>query len=328
VCQQDLVQVLSQLPKFDDPRILIGGDTMDDAGVYRLTEDLAIVQTVDILTPIADDPYVFGQIAAANSLSDVYAMGATPLTALCVVGFPVAKIDNETICRMLGGVADKVREAGACLLGGHTTRDQEVKCGLAVTGAVSPDKIVANSGAKPGNKLILTKPLGTGVISTALKVGLAPAPAVESANRLMCELNKTASETMIEIGVTSATDITGFGLLGHAYEMAAASNVSLRFDSQQVPIIREAYDLAGKNLFPGGSIKNFEFVETKSSFAQTVSPAVRMLLCDAQTSGGLLISVPREKGEALVEILHQRGIVSARMIGEVIEKQEKRIYVE
>lgn len=328
MCQQDLAQVLSRLPKFTDPRILVGGDTMDDAGVYQLRDDLAIVQTVDILTPIADDPYVFGQIAAANSLSDVYAMGATPLTALCVVGFPVAEIDNETICRILAGVADKIREAGACLIGGHTLKDAEVKCGLSVTGVVLPDKIVANRGAKPGDCIILSKPLGIGVISTALKSGLAPDSAIEKANFYMCQLNRTACETMVEVGVSSATDITGFGLLGHALEMAEASNVSIRIDSRQVPVIEEAFELAKQSLFPGGSVKNYEFVKSKVEFAGDINSERQMLLCDAQTSGGLLISVPKERSETLLDILIKKGVDSASMIGEVIEARPRRIYVE
>lgn len=322
------MQVLRQLPKSDDPRILVGGDTMDDAGVFAISDDLAIVQSVDILTPVADDPYIFGQIAAANSLSDIYAMGAKPLTALCVVGFPVGEIDNEAISRMLEGVSNKIKEAEAFLIGGHTLKDSEVKCGLSVTGLVSPEKIVTNSRAKPGDKLILTKPLGIGVISTALKADLAPLEAIEKANSSMCQLNKNSCAAMIEVGVLCTTDITGFGLLGHTLEMAEFSNMSMVINSQQVPIIEEAFELAKMNLFPGGSVKNFEFVKPKVNFSQNISNELQMLLCDAQTSGGLLIAVPEERCETLLNLLHTKGVTSARIIGEVIEPKERRIYVE
>lgn len=328
MCQQDLAQVLSQLPKFTDPKILVGGDTMDDAGVYQLRDDLAIVQTVDVLTPIADDPYVFGQIAAANSLSDVYAMGGRPVTALCIMGFPVGEIDNQVIRRMLEGVVSKVREAEACLLGGHTLKDPEVKCGLSVTGVVSPHKIVTNSNAKPGDKLILTKPLGVGVISTALKADHASLKAIEKANFYMCQLNRMACETMVEVGVSSATDITGFGLLGHAWEMAQFSNVSMVIYGDQVSVIEEAFELAKASLFPSGSVMNFEFVKPKANFSQNISTELQMLLCDAQTSGGLLIAVPEERCETLLNLLHTKSVTSARIIGDVIEPKERRIYVE
>ncbi len=328
MCQQDLTQVLSRLPKFTDPKILVGGETMDDAGVYQLRDDLAIVQTVDILTPIADDPYVFGQIAAANSLSDIYAMGAKPLTALCVVSFPVGEVDNETISKMLEGVSAKIKEAEAALLGGHTLKDTEIKCGLAVTGIVAPDKIITNSAAMPGDRLILTKPLGIGIISTALKVVLAPEGAIEKANFYMCQLNKIACETMVESGVSSATDITGFGLLGHTLEMAEFSNVSVKIFAREVPIINEARELAKLSLFPAGSVKNYEFVKPKVQFSKGISEEMQMLLCDAQTSGGLLIAVPNDKSIELLNLLQERGLTSANIIGEVTESKERRIYVE
>lgn len=327
MCQQDLAQVLSQLPKFNDPRILVSGDTMDDAGVFALNDNLAIVQTVDILTPIADDPFVFGQIAAANSLSDIYAMGAKPLTALCIVSYPVGEIDNSIINQMLHGVVNKLQEAEAFLLGGHTINDVEIKCGLAVTGLVSPDKIITNSKAKPGDLLVLTKPLGIGIISTAMKSDMAPANAVEQANYYMCQLNKKVCEAMVEVGVLSATDITGFGLLGHAFEMAEFSNVSIIVYGGKVPIIKEAFDLAKMSLFPGGSVKNFEFVKSNVEFSHNIDSELQLLLCDAQTSGGLLISVPEERTQGLLKSLHEKGVNSACTIGEVVRKQERRIYV-
>lgn len=322
------MQVLHQLPKFDDPRILVGGTHMDDAAVYKIDEHTAIVQTVDILTPIADDPYVFGQIVAANSLSDIYAMGAKPITALSIVCYPPEKIDSKIVNRMLKGAIDKVKEANACIIGGHTLKDTEIKCGLTVTGFVAPDKVVTNKTAKPGDKLILTKPLGTGIISTAIKANLAPTDLIKQINDNMCQLNKDACDAMLEIGVSSATDITGFGLLGHTFEMAEASNVSVLINASQVPIIEETLDLAKMGLFPSGSVMNFEFVKPKAQFAQNVNSELQMLLCDAQTSGGLLISVPTERSDTLIKLLIEKGVMSARIIGEVVDPKEKKIYVE
>lgn len=322
------MQVLHQLPKFDDPRILRGGSSMDDAGVYEIDKDTAIVQSVDILTPIADDPYIFGQIVAANSLSDIYAMGAKPISALSIICYPTDKIDNKIIVRILEGVADKVKEANACIIGGHTLKDTEMKCGLAVTGLVKPDKIVTNNKANSGDKLILTKPLGTGIISTALKANLAPVEAIKKINDSMCQLNKNACDAMLKVGVSSATDITGFGLLGHALEMTEASNVSMIIDASQVPVIKETLDLAKMSLFPSGSIMNFEFVKPNAQFAENISRELQLLLCDAQTSGGLLISVPKERSETLISLLVEKGVTSAGTIGEIIEPKQRRIYVE
>ena len=301
---------------------------MDDAGVYAINKDTAIVQSVDILTPIADDPYIFGQIVAANSLSDIYAMGAKPLTALTMINYPPDKIDTGTIARILTGIADKLKEAGACIIGGHTIKDSEIKCGVAVTGIVKPDSIITNSKGKPGDALILTKPLGTGIISTALKMGKASDDAIKKINQNMSQLNKAACDAMLEIGVSSATDITGFGLLGHALEMAEASRVSMTIDVHQVPIIEEALTLAKQKLFPGGSVKNFEFVKPKVKYAEGIGSEMQMLLCDAQTSGGLLLAVPDEKSEKLLKLLHDRGVTSAHIIGAVCDEQHKKIVVE
>lgn len=322
------MQVLHRLPKFDDPKILIGGEAMDDAGVYALDDNLAIVNTVDILTPISDDPYIFGQIVAANSLSDVYAMGGRPITGLSIISYPPDKIDIEIISTILTGVADKMKEAGACIIGGHTIKDAEIKCGIAVTGLVNPEKIISNSAAHPGDKIIFTKPLGTGIISTAMKTGEASMGAIRKINDSMCQLNKTASEAMLEIGVSSATDVTGFGLLGHALEMAEASNVSMMILAHRVPIFKEALGLAKKKFLPGGSIKNFEFVKPKVEYAQDINAEMQMLLCDAQTSGGLLIAVPDKQSDKLLKLLRKKGAASAQIIGKVVESKEKRIFVE
>jgi len=311
------MQVLQQLPAFRHPDLLVGGETSDDAGVCRLDSERALVLTVDVLTPIADDPYVFGQIAAANSLSDVYAMGGTPLAALCILGYPVGEVSNETIRKVLAGAWGKVREAGAVIAGGHTTKDVELKCGLAVTGVVHPDRVVTNAGARPGDVLVLTKPLGTGIITTALRANLAPERAIEQANRVMCELNQAAATVMTEFGVNSAT---GFGLLGHAWEMAQAGRVRIEIQASRVPIIPEAFDLARQDLFPGGSVKNYEFMKTRTDFAPSVPEDLRMLLCDAQTSGGLLISLPADRAAHLCDRLCETGVLGSAVIGRVLPR--------
>jgi len=317
VCQEDLLRVLQQLPAFEHPNLLVGGETADDAGVYRLDDERAVVLTVDVLTPIADDPYVFGQIAAANSLSDVYAMGGAPLAALCIVAFPVGEIEHETIRMVLAGAWDKVREAGAVIAGGHTMKDTEVKFGLSVTGVVHPDRVVRNVGARPGDVLVLTKPIGSGVITTALREDRAPTCVVTEANRVMSQLNRVASEMMCQVKVNAATDITGFGLLGHASEMARAGSVDLVIDAGRVPFMPGAEELARQHLFPQGSLRNYGFIESRAQFADPLSEHTRRLLCDAQTSGGLLISVPVSSAEELVNRLRAAGVADATAVGSV-----------
>ncbi|MBN2464679.1 selenide, water dikinase SelD [candidate division WOR-3 bacterium] len=317
VCQEDLLQVLQQLPVFRHPDLLVGGDTSDDAGVYRLDNERALVLTVDVLTPIADDPYVFGQIAAANSLSDVYAMGGTPLAALCIFGYPVGEIDNETIEAVLAGAWDKVREADAVVAGGHTMKDTEVKFGLSVTGVVHPDRVVRNVGARPGDVLVLTKPIGSGVITTALREDLAPSSAVTEASRVMSQLNRAASDVMCAVGVNAATDITGFGLLGHAWEMAQAGGIDFVIDAGRVPLMSGAADLSRQRFFPQGSLRNYDFMKSRAEFANSLSEETRRLLCDAQTSGGLLASVSTPSAEELVNRLHKAGVADATVVGSV-----------
>ncbi len=306
------------------PDLLVGGETSDDAGVYRQDSERALVLTVDVLTPMADDPYVFGQIAATNSLSDVYAMGGKPLAALCIVTFPVEEIEHEAVRAMLAGVWDKVREAGAVVAGGHTLKDTEVKCGLSVTGVVHPDRVVKNVGARPGDVLVLTKPLGSGIITTALRANLAPAPVVAEANRVMTTSNRAAAAAMCETGVHAATDVTGFGLLGHAWEMAQTGNIDVVIDADQVPFIAGALALAEQSLFPAGSLKNFEFMKTRADFAESVPEEQRLLLCDAQTSGGLLISVSEDRSEGLLRRLGAAGVTGARAIGRVEPRRGDR----
>lgn len=326
MCQEDLAQVLRHLPKLKNENVIFGFDTVGDAGVYRLSDEAALVQTVDVLTPIADDPYVFGQIAAANSLSDIYAMGARPITALNIIGFP-PKWDLEILEEILKGGMEIARRAGVAILGGHTIKDEDLKYGLAITGTVRPDKLVTNDKAQPGDVLILTKPLGTGIISTALKKGEASQGAIAKINRSMTTLNRTASECMVEVGVHACTDITGFGLLGHAGQLAEASGVSLKIYAQQVPIFDEALIYAEKGFIPGGTRANEKFIRPKVSLSEEIDPNLYVLLCDAQTSGGLLIAVSVSESEKLLSMLKERGIAEAAIIGEVIHKEEKVIQI-
>lgn len=326
MCQQDLAQVLRQIPSFHDPNLLFGFDTLGDAGIYQLSEEIALVQTVDVLTPIADDPFVFGEIAAANALSDVYVMGAIPITALNIIGFP-AKLELSYLSEIIKGGSEKIREAGAVILGGHTIKDDDPKYGLAVTGIVHPQKIITNRGAKPGDVLILTKPIGTGIISTALKADAASDTAIEKINQSMKTLNNVAARTMVELGVNACTDITGFGLLGHALQLAQASGVSLIIEWKEVPIFEEALEYAEQALLPGGTIKNFKFVEPQVEFDAAVNDDWKMILADAQTSGGLLISVEKAKSETLIKLLKNRGVKTARIIGTVCAPMEKSLCV-
>jgi selenide,water dikinase len=321
VCQEDLAQVLRHLPKIEDPNVIIGYDALGDAGVYDLGDGRALVQTVDVLTPIADDPYVFGQIAAANSLSDIYAMGARPLTALNIVGFP-PKLDLSILRRLIEGGIDKIKEAGAVILGGHTIKDREFKYGLAVTGMVERDQLVTNAGARPGDHLVLTKPLGTGVVSTALKAGKASPRVVAEINHLMAQLNRVACECMLEVGVNACTDITGFGFLGHLYEMLTASGVGARIRAESVPLVDGALDYAREKFVPTGTKKNFDYAIPHVKLLTELDPSLHILLCDAQTSGGLLLAIPEEKTGHLLDLLHHRGVPWAHQVGQVIAAAE------
>jgi selenide,water dikinase len=312
--------VLKDLPKSQHPDLLVGFGHADDAGVFRLSDDLALIQTVDFFTPVVDDPFLFGQISAANSLSDVYAMGGKPITCLNIVAFPNNQFPLHVLSDILRGGYEKVQEAGAVLAGGHTISDDEMKYGLSVTGIVHPDKILQNAGAKIGDSLVLTKPIGSGIISTAIKKGIASEKAIDSVTRTMAQLNRVASECMQEIGVNAATDVTGYGLLGHAYEMAHASQVGLEISVDAVPVMPAAFDYYEQNTVPGGTKSNQEFLEDKVTYDGAITDDYRTIVNDAQTSGGLLISVPNEKNEALISLLHERGIAPARKIGEVIPK--------
>ena len=318
--------VLSKLPKQTDPNVLIGFDTADDAGVYQLAPDLALVQTVDFFTPIVDDPYTFGQIAAANSLSDVYAMGGRPISALSILGFPNTGRDIEILEGIVQGGLAKMQEGGCAVIGGHSIGDEEIKFGYAVTGLINPKRILSNAAARVGDRLILTKRIGTGIISTALKKNRASEASVNAAIESMKMLNRTASEIALKFEVHAATDITGFGLLGHAREMAAGSKVSLHINYTQVVFLPEASDYAREGHLPGGLKRNMDFVSNCVEFANGITEDIRNLLYDPQTSGGLLLSVAATDAPKLLETLRGQGI-AAQEIGEVVEKTRPLIKV-
>lgn len=293
----------------------MGRETSDDAGVYRLSDELALVQTLDFITPVVNDPYDFGRIAAANSLSDVYAMGGRPLTAMNVVCFPVRTMDKAILREILRGGIEKVHEAGATLVGGHSVEDAEIKFGLSVTGLVHPRRVLTNAGVQLGDALVLTKPLGTGILATAMKAGLispfAEAQAIES----MATLNRKAAEVMASYPVNGCTDVTGFGLLGHALEMALASGVTIRIEGESVPLLPEVLDLVQMGMVPAGSFSNRSFCAHQVRSLGTTSAELLDILADAQTSGGLLIALPATLALSLVEDLRSRGVEHATLIG-------------
>lgn len=302
---------MCHLPQAEDPKLLVGLDTADDAGVYLLKDDLALIQTVDFFTPIVDDPFLFGQIAAANALSDIYAMGGRPLTALNIIAYPARDGDLETLGRILAGGASKVREAGALVVGGHSVEDKEPKYGLAVTGIAHPDQIRRNSTARPGNRLVLTKPLGTGVVATAVRAKLAAPDLVEQAGRQMAALNKAAAGAMQKVNPTACTDVTGFGLMGHAFEMARGSNVGIVFEAGRLPLLPGVQDLAAMGLLPAGAHSNRAYLGDAVSFDPAVPLAVQDLMFDPQTSGGLLIAVDQSRVRALLETLAENEVPAA-----------------
>lgn len=299
------------------PQLLEGFDRFSDAGVFRLRDDLAIVQTVDFFPPIVNDSTSFGQIAAANSLSDVYAMGATPITALSIVGFPSDRLGLEVLGDILSGGASKLIEAGAVLIGGHSVVDSEIKFGLAVTGTVHPDRLVRNSSARVGHALVLTKPLGMGAISTAIKAGRISQEATTRASAVMATLNRDASGAMVELGASAATDITGFGLLGHARELAEASGVTVRLNAPDVPCLPEAVELSRGKILSGGAARNRRFLGGLVRVDPTVPEPLESLFFDSETSGGLLIALPLEAAGRLVERLRSAGHAHVAVVGEV-----------
>ena len=320
------MQVLKSLPRVDDPNLLVGSGSSDDSAVYKLSDSVALVQSVDFFPPIVDDPYWFGAIAAANALSDIYAMGATPLIGLNIVCFPIG-LPKEVLGKILKGGADKMTEAGAIIGGGHTIDDAEPKYGVSVTGLVRPGEQITNSEARDGDKLVLTKAIGTGIITTALKAGKSDAETEGRVVRLMAELNKGASEAMVGVGVNSCTDITGFGLLGHLREMVEGSGVGARISLDYVPLIPGARELAEEGIAPGGTQRNLASLKGNVTWEGEIPEAMKVLMADAQTSGGLLISVEEEKVEKLMGALVEHGVVGARVIGEVVAEHPGTIHV-
>lgn len=315
---------MGRLPKFQDDNLIVGIETSDDAAIYKVTDDIAMIQTVDFFTPIVDDPYMFGQIAAANSLSDVYAMGGEPKVALNIVGFPNC-LDPAILGDILAGGADKVKEAGAVLVGGHSVQDDEPKYGLCVSGFVHPDKIFKNYGSKPGDILILTKQIGSGVVNTAIKAQMASEAAIKEAVTVMSSLNKKAKEVVENYPVTACTDITGFGLLGHCAEMASASEVTFELKVEEIAYIQDAIDYAKMGLVPGGAYKNRQH-SGKMVDTSRVAEHYVDLLYDPQTSGGLLISVAPENVEQLMEDFTNKNMdTKVSIIGKVVEKGDKWI---
>ena len=300
---------------------------MEDAGIYKLSDELALVQTVDFFTPIVDDPYDFGQIAVANALSDVYAKGGKPLLAMNIVCFPVDKMDISILRAILLGGLDKLKEADTLLVKGHSVDDPELKYGLAVTGTIHPDRVVYNRTARVGDQLILTKPLGTGIISTAIKKGLAEKHTIDKIVKSMTTLNRKASELMVETGVNACTDITGFGLLGHACEMIEDTRVGMTITAASVPIFVEAKGFAEMGMIPGGLNRNRDYREPMVDISPSVPGYLADILFDPQTSGGLLISVSRDKVAGLLKNLHRAGIAEAAIIGEVVAKPKQKIAV-
>ena len=316
----DLSSVLAPLPSVSDPRLLVGRETFDDAGVYLVADDLALVQTVDFFAPVVDDPYDFGQIAAANALSDIYAMGGQPMTALNIVAFPTADLPLSVLTEILRGGQDKAHEAGALIVGGHTVIDTELKYGLSVTGKAHPKFLLTNAGAKPGDRLVLTKPVGNGILATALKRGIISASEGVAMIEMMKRLNGAASRAALASGVKCATDITGFGLLGHASHIARASNVTLHIHARLVPVLDGARESLKQGATTDGLKRNAEYLK---DFVEWRGTAADDLLCDPQTSGGLLVAVPSER---VANYLSK--VEGATEIGEVLERENIAIVVD
>ncbi|CAM3788155.1 selenide, water dikinase SelD [Mesobacillus thioparans] len=322
-----MTQVLRLLPEQEPvPELLVGHETSDDAGVYKLTEDIALIQTIDYFTPIVDDPYMFGQIAAANALSDVYAMGGEPKTVLNIVGYPVKKLGPDILAEILRGASDKVKEAGAVTVGGHSIDDQEPKFGLSVTGLAHPEAIWKNVGAQAGDVLVISKPIGVGIMTTGIKRSAVTAEQEQAVTETMALLNKSAAEALKNFNPHAVTDVTGFGLLGHGSEIARGSNVSFEIDLSSVPVLEGTYELAAKGVVPGGSKSNHKWLENDVEY-QDISPDEQLVLCDAITSGGLLVSLPENEAHQYVKALKDKGLNHAAIIGKVTEKQDKLIYV-
>jgi selenide,water dikinase len=321
----DLAQILHNLPTFHHPDVIVGTETSDDAGVFRLRDDLAIVNTVDFFTPIVDDAFTFGQIAAANAISDIYAMGADPRTALNIVGFPRGTMDIEVLGEILKGGGEKAREAGVVVIGGHSLIDEEVKYGMAVTGEIHPDRVIRNVGVRAGDALVLTKALGTGIITTALKQRKATKESVDAAIASMTTLNAAGSRIMRNFTVHACSDVTGFALLGHSQEMAAGSEVTIVLESAALPLLPGAQRLAEEGHVTGGCRRNRAYLQDKVSVDESVHPGLVEIGFDPQTSGGLLIALPKAYAPRLVAELHAGGVTAAAIVGHAIARQGARV---
>jgi len=319
--------VLGHLPKIDNPNVLVGFNSVDDAGVYKIREDLALVQTVDFFPPVVDEPYDFGAIAAANSLSDIYAMGGKPISALNLLGFPPESVPLWAVDEILKGGADKAQEANVAIIGGHTLKTKEPLYGMAVTGIIHPDRIISNANAKAGESLVLTKPLGIGIITTAIKNDLVEQNVVKEAVSIMTFLNKSAAEAMLEVGIHAATDITGYGLLGHLHELIHASKTGAKIYLSKVRVIDFAWELAKQKAVPPGTLANLKFLQNKVDWDKEITQEAKLILSDAQTSGGLLISVSKEKERKLLDALTSMGVLNSMVIGEIVEDEKCRIQV-
>ena len=318
---------MSKLNSFYNKKSESGFDNFDDCAVYRLNNKQSIIQTLDFFTPIVDDPYMFGKIAAANSLSDIYAMGGKPLFALNIVAFPTESLDLDILSTILKGGKDKCLEAGVNILGGHSIKDESPKYGLAVTGIIDNNKIKKNSTARKGNSIILTKPLGTGIITTAIKKGLASESLVVKVQNMMSELNNNAAETMNLFNVNACTDVTGYGLLGHLIEMCDSSNLTAEINFKSIPFLDETLKFAKKNIIPGGSKNNLTFYKNKISFTENIHSYQKLMLADAQTSGGLLIAVSKDKTSELLKKLNKNSRYESHEIGEFVTKKGSSILV-
>ncbi|RJO71567.1 MAG: selenide, water dikinase SelD [Myxococcales bacterium] len=323
----ELERVLKSVPLPSHPDLIVGPETHDDAGVFRLPEGRYLIQTVDFFPPMVDDPFTFGQVAAANALSDVYAMAGVPLTALCLMMFPSRELPTEILAEVLRGGFAKAQEAGALILGGHTLDDSPLKFGMAVTGTVEAAQLATNAAAKPGEVLILTKPLGTAVLTGARKVDLINEEAVQPAIDSMTRLNDTAALCLRQFDLHAATDITGFSLLGHALRFAQASHATFRLDTSRLPLLPGALDLVKMGAIPGGAMRNLKFVAPHSDFLPSLTSERKYLAADPQTSGGLLFSAPESKVDAVLRFLREHGIAEAAVFGEVLPRGEKTLLV-
>jgi selenide,water dikinase len=319
---------LCHIKTLKDPRVIVGSNAFDDAAVYDICDGQALIQSVDFFTPVVDDPYQFGSIAAANSLSDIYAMGAKPIFTLSIIGFPSKTLPLTVMQEILRGGSDKAEEAGIPILGGHSIDDPEPKYGLIVNGLVDKNKVITNAGAKPGDVLILTKPLGIGIITTGIKGACVSEETIQEAVRVMSTLNRAACEVMTEVGASACTDITGYGLLGHLLEMVSASNVTATISFEKTPFLEEAKELVEQGIVPGGTRRNLDYAKDRVSFEDGFTEEEKLLLADAQTSGGLLISTPKDKaGEMLEKLSAKEGVLAASPIGEITDEKKEQIRV-